>query len=417
MEDGSNTTMNMLAILKKETVISTVIITGLLTAFTIIIAFAWNESFFNTEEVINSEKFAQLGDFIGGVVGSLWALAGVFLFYKALTEQRVDFKNNKDTLQLQVSALNQQIEEFKLNREEQRLSRKVYEEQSKTAKIQQFDSSFYSLLNVYLTIKNTLSHQNPEYFKQLTDKLESFYDENELCLIKRHVSLVSGFIDIYNNEREALSRYFRAFYRLIIIIDSSKALTEEEKYFYAKILRAQLSDYELVILFYNSFTFLGKKTQNFALKYNIFKHLPLLNLPSLKEYQSKQDDHVLMVLVDILCKFMMKNIPLFYDVTFEESKIEEEFNELGIILGVYFNDGIEIKIYTNLDIKENKINLSEDELIRFIKLFFYEFVIFKTYLVEKVIVIEESKIEFADKKAFCIAINTEELISLNEDKF
>jgi hypothetical protein len=409
--------MNMLGILKKETVISTVIFTGLITAITIIFAFAWNESFFQSEQAVNSEKLAQLGDFIGGVVGSLWALAGVFLFYKALTEQRIDFKNNKDTLELQVSALNQQIDEFKLNREEQKLSRKVYEEQSKTAKIQQFDSSFYSLLNVYLSIKNNLSNHNSEYFKELVDKLDSYYKSEELCLIKRHKGVVSGFIDIYNIKKEALSRYFRAFYRLIIIIDSSKVLTEEEKYFYAKILRAQLSDFELIILFYNSFTFLGKKTQSFALKYNIFKHLPLLNLPSLKEYQAKQSDHILMVLLDILCKFLKKNVPLFYDVSFEENKIEEEFQELGIILGIYFNDGMEIKIYTKHDIKENEILLSEDELVSFIKHFFFEFIISKTYLVEKQIVIEESKIEFSDKKAFCISITTEELINLNEDKF
>jgi hypothetical protein len=43
----------------------------------------------------------QLGDVIGGLVGSLWALAGVLLFYSALVLQREEFKDqlvvNKET--------------------------------------------------------------------------------------------------------------------------------------------------------------------------------------------------------------------------------------------------------------------------------------------------------------------------------
>lgn len=32
--------------------------------------------------------FGQYGEFIGGIVGSLWALAGVFLFFATLTYQK-----------------------------------------------------------------------------------------------------------------------------------------------------------------------------------------------------------------------------------------------------------------------------------------------------------------------------------------
>ena len=53
------------------------------------------------------------------------------------------------------------IEEFEKQKEELALARNVYEQQYKTMKeqehtmkIQQFESSFYSFLNVYITIKN-----------------------------------------------------------------------------------------------------------------------------------------------------------------------------------------------------------------------------------------------------------------------
>ncbi|EGR0098062.1 hypothetical protein FR266_22185, partial [Vibrio vulnificus] len=136
--------------IKKEKFIFSIVGLGAVGFVLALPFFLWNDVEFSLSAKLNAEKVAQFGDFIGGVFGSIWALAGIFLFYKALTEQRADFKNNKKALDLQVQALQKQIEEFQLSRDEQVLSRKVYEEQSKTLKTQQFESNFYSLLNVYL---------------------------------------------------------------------------------------------------------------------------------------------------------------------------------------------------------------------------------------------------------------------------
>lgn len=409
--------MNVLHYLRNEKVISAVIMLGVALLVVSIPLFLWGEDTFAISKKINSEKFGQLGDFVGGLMGSLWALAGVFLFYKALTEQRADFNNNKKALELQVEALNQQIEEFKLSREEQKLSRKVYEEQSKTAKIQQFDSSFYSLLDVYLNIKNNLNTTIPDYFRVLVSEISKHYDDSMKDPIAQRKALVTSFIEIYNNKREALSRYFRALYRLLSIIDTATNLTEKEKFHYAKILRAQLSDYELIVLSYNSYTFLGQKTQSFILKYNLLKHIPVLSLPALSGFQTSQEDRHLMILVDVFSKFLRKNLPSFYDVTNETVKVEEEFNELNIIMGIYFSDEIGIKIYTDTNIENCKIHLTEDDFSKFLLQLTYELLIFQSYLLDKSILIEKSKTEFDDKKAFCLSIDTKELITLNEDAF
>jgi len=119
--------------------------------------FIWCDYSLNFHSEINAEKFGQLGDFIGGIVGSIWALAGMLLFYIALTEQRKDIKTNQEALKNQIAALNNQVEEFKLQRKELESSRKVYEQQSKTLKVQQFESNFYSLLNIYMSIKADLN--------------------------------------------------------------------------------------------------------------------------------------------------------------------------------------------------------------------------------------------------------------------
>lgn len=101
--------------------------------------------------VLDESKIGQFGDFIGGVVGTLFALAGVILYYAALVDQRKDFKTNQDALNLQVKALNQQIVEFQEQRKELEITRQIYEQQNRTMKIQQFESNFYSYLNVYIT--------------------------------------------------------------------------------------------------------------------------------------------------------------------------------------------------------------------------------------------------------------------------
>jgi len=138
---------------KNEKTSFLLIISGLALATFGLVTFFWLESTLDLDKKIDSSKFGQFGDFIGGVVGSLWALAGVILFYKALKAQQSDTNTNRKNQKVQTEALQLQIKEFELQRNELISTRKVYEEQSKTLRVQQFESNFYSLLNVYLKIK------------------------------------------------------------------------------------------------------------------------------------------------------------------------------------------------------------------------------------------------------------------------
>lgn len=65
---------------------------------------------------IELDKTAQVGDFIGGLVGSIWAFAGVILFFIALTLQRKEFKAQRKELRLQRDEFKTQRKEFKVNR-------------------------------------------------------------------------------------------------------------------------------------------------------------------------------------------------------------------------------------------------------------------------------------------------------------
>lgn len=115
------------------------IVLGLILILAAIIAFAWPIPLIEAGKPIKADKVGQFGDFVGGVVGTLFSLTGVILFYVALKEQRKDFKTNAEILRLQKK-------ELQLQRKELIETRKVFEKQSLLMQEQKNDTRFFSLL-------------------------------------------------------------------------------------------------------------------------------------------------------------------------------------------------------------------------------------------------------------------------------
>lgn len=266
----------------------------------------------NLDEAI----IGQFGDFIGGFIGSLFSLAGIILFYVALKEQRRDININQKNLGLQTDALNQQVLEFKDQKEELIETRKVYEEQTKLineqtnlyrlqnkelkeqsgiAKVQQFDASFFSYLSVFNNYKNSLNLLNTSnnYFGTLTQKLrEKIVDDQGLNSILENIC--EKYLEIYNDNKDKLSPYFKTLYRLMVLVDTSN-IDDYKKREYFKLIRSQLSDDELLILHYNYHTNLGLKVRSYIIKYSLLKHLNILDkfefacdISGLKKYKFEQ---------------------------------------------------------------------------------------------------------------------------------
>lgn len=409
--------MKIASVFKSERTSLLLVLGGFCLMVFTISTFLWLDINFNLEKRVNSEKIGHFGDFIGGVVGSIWALAGVLLFYKALTEQRKDFATNKETLDLQVKALNQQIEEFQLQREELTSSRKVYEEQSRTFRIQQFESNFYSLLNVYLTIKknlNSIGDKN-DYFKNLHENLTTNY-VSSTKIVDHHNFMVKKYSEMYNENRGHLSHYFKSFYRLVKIIDSNSKLNKAEKIFYSKILRSQLTDYEQSILYYNSHSVYGIKARALILKYNLLKHVPLFHKPEFQPFYIAQKNQNILQFGEQLNSFLIKHINTSYDIDSDLEKIEEDFEDFTCIVGIYFGENIEIKILCSKEIKNDGINLTDDEFTQFLFYFLYDRLVFSTYLDPGKVEITKFKTELEDSKIFGATITTTSKIILNHDK-
>ena len=76
-----------------------------------------------SNDKVNITNTSKVGDFIGGVVGSIWALTAVFVFYLALIVNRKEFKLHTEELKLQREQLNLQREEMRKQNIEFRLNR------------------------------------------------------------------------------------------------------------------------------------------------------------------------------------------------------------------------------------------------------------------------------------------------------
>lgn len=275
---------------------------GIILLFSGLILFLWRDSNFDLDLPIDKQKFGQFSDYFGGIIGSIWGLAGVILFYVALTDQREDIKTNRQVLTTQVKALEQQIEEFKLQRDEMRMTREVFDEQSVTLKKQQFESTFFNSLNLFNEILKEISFiktENPdmfrfhlkgsrpepkieiykgrESFKQIYEELRKIYSDVHYeylqeKLFQEDAPENSISLEISNNdELEILNRsykrlfdlyqsqlghYFRTIYNIIERIHIENL--ENPKY-YTNLFRAQISTYEHLLLFYNGISDYGKE--------------------------------------------------------------------------------------------------------------------------------------------------------------
>lgn len=91
------------------------------------------ESAYWTSKLSQSE-LGQFGDFIGGIVGSLWGLTSTLLFYAALRLQQQELINNERSskLRLAIETLNRQIDLFYRSLKEIRLTTESFSPISKT---------------------------------------------------------------------------------------------------------------------------------------------------------------------------------------------------------------------------------------------------------------------------------------------
>jgi hypothetical protein len=78
---------------------------------------------------------------------------------------------------------------------------------------------------------------------------------------------------MYDWHESELGPYFRTLYHIFKFLHSAAHLTPQQKIDYANIARAQLSDIELCVIFYDGLTDLATKFKPLVERYGILKHV------------------------------------------------------------------------------------------------------------------------------------------------
>lgn len=100
--------------------------------------------------------------------------------------------------------------------------------------------------------------QRERIVKEGREVFQFLYEQQKKEGISMTQAIEESGIDGYEGFMQGeLDHYYRYFYRILRYIDDSKLIDSEQKYSYATILRAHLSIYELLLLYYNGLSDAG----------------------------------------------------------------------------------------------------------------------------------------------------------------
>lgn len=211
----------------------------------------------------NHNMLGMIGEFIGGTVGSIWALSGVILFFLALIYQK---------------------RELVLQRMELHESRKIMEHQSKTIAIQQFENTFFQLLNFHINAAQQIRTTETTGRKK-SNPFEALYADfrkDAIALqkrVKKDAGAVSSLDDqafehcftaVYQGYKNTFQYYLENYKTLLLFIRDKS----HDPNFYYDILKAHFTEQEVLIHFcYVMFGSKVKVLQEIVEKHHLFQKL------------------------------------------------------------------------------------------------------------------------------------------------
>lgn len=214
------------------------------------------------------DSFGALNTLFSGLAFT-GIIVSIFLQSKELKETRGEIKAQGEQFELQTKSLNKQV----------------------------FENTFFQLIHLHneniqsISVSHSENGKSRNYLGRsaFTPLYMNKYGEGifryELDLSQDEYPTDTNswylmFHEVYGSQ---LGHYFRNIYQIIKFVDQSEV---EDKKFYTNLLRAQLSSYELALLFFNCLSDLGsKKFKPLIEKYEFFEHLPKMDYISDDEFR------------------------------------------------------------------------------------------------------------------------------------
>lgn len=231
----------------------------------------------------------SFGEFIGGYIGTIFALFGVLLLYATFRIQRESSETEKFE--------NKYFELIKLHRDNVaeielkgnvgkkafvlmfREFREIHKLILSIVKKQKLEYDLEEILCItYLVFFYGLGPNSSRMMKQSLNRYpDSFVISIEQSLInnKNRVKQARKFdFEPFEGHQSRLGHYYRHLYQTILYVEEKKI--NIDKYNYVKTIRAQLSNHEQALLFLNSLTPLGVDwwLKGLIIKYKIVQNIP-----------------------------------------------------------------------------------------------------------------------------------------------
>jgi hypothetical protein len=208
----------------------------------------------------STSDWGTFGDYIGGTIGTLFSIVGTVLIY-------MTYKN-------QVASTERQIN---------------------LAYTQQFETTFFNLLQNYKTVIGNINNESYKLRKSrsmlakadsgyaYTEYLEDIYQALKgLIRNKPEENIVKE--SIKNIMNSNTSSYFKYIFHLLMYIDESKTDNPAK---YVNIMSSQMQDYELYLLFYKASFMPEAKFANLLDKYSFLEDVPSDKSPLMIELAKK----------------------------------------------------------------------------------------------------------------------------------
>ncbi|MBA9068725.1 hypothetical protein FHR71_002475 [Methylobacterium sp. RAS18] len=211
-------------------------------------------------EDTSAQYYGQRGDFFGGILNPaltfitfIGFIYTIYLQKTELQESRVQFKRSADSLA----------------------------EQSASIRLQNYQGSFFQLLATHNDIVNAISVKDPvdneikigrEAFQVIYSSIRRIYRDKSKKFPRagKERALQYAYGKVYRDYQNQLGHYMRFLYNSIVMLQDGPDATR-----YIKLVRAQLSNQELLVIYYNcASSEMGLKFKLLAEKYQLFDNMP-----------------------------------------------------------------------------------------------------------------------------------------------
>lgn len=230
-------------------------------------------------------QMGPFGDFIGGTLNPLLTFLTFMGLLVTIVLQQAELRDTRTELERSATAL---------------------EKQNKATDRQNFESTFFQMLTLHNTIVNSIdlfySGQEQEIGGRKTkgaretkgrDCFSQFFEnfkEEYLAIsdLPDPERLQMAYDAFWQRRQQDLAHYYRYLYNVLRFVHEAQGI--EDRGPYMKLLRAQLSDFELVMLFYTALNKHGINYWLYIHEYQLFDNLPSRMLISLshKTYYSER---------------------------------------------------------------------------------------------------------------------------------